>query len=94
MLVEDKNETFMLISQNTLEAAIRNVLGEFLAKKDEKSQIFISKEEAMNILKVDASTLWRWNKSGYLKCTKVGNKVRYCLADVEDIQNGRYRHSL
>jgi hypothetical protein len=90
MIIEDKKETFFLMSQTTLEEAIKKVLGEFLAKKEEKGNVYISKDEVMKRLHVDASTLWRWNKSGYLKCTKVGNKVRYRLTDVETLQKGEY----
>lgn len=45
-------------------------------------------EETAKRLKVDRSTLWRWNKEGYLVANKVGNKVRYKLSDVERIQKG------
>ncbi|MBQ8866668.1 MAG: helix-turn-helix domain-containing protein [Bacteroidaceae bacterium] len=50
--------------------------------------MYLSAEETARRLKVDRSTLWRWNKDGYLITTKVGNKVRYKLSDVERIQKG------
>ena len=39
---------------------------------------FISREETSELLRVDFSTLWRWNKSGLLRCKKVGpRRVMY-----------------
>lgn len=34
------------------------------------------------------ATLWRWNKSGYLTCHKVGGKNCYKLSDIERIEGG------
>ncbi len=42
----------------------------------------LTQEEVTNILKVDTTTLWRWNKSGYLLSLKIGGKVRYRQADI------------
>ena len=53
-----------------------------------KPEVFLTAEETAKRLKVDRSTLWRWNKEGYLVANKVGSKVRYKLSDVERIQKG------
>jgi predicted site-specific integrase-resolvase len=34
------------------------------------------------------ATLWHWNRKGYLKAIKVGNKVRYRQSDVRRILEG------
>ena len=39
-------------------------------------------------LDVDLSTLWRWDKTGYLKKIKVGNKIRYRESDVLKLMEG------
>ena len=50
---------------------------------------FISREEASELLRVDFSTLWRWNKSGVLRCKKVGpRRVMYKYSDVLKKLNG------
>ena len=50
---------------------------------------FISREEASELLRVDFSTLWRWNKSGLLRCKKVGpRRVKYKYSDVLKKLNG------
>lgn len=44
--------------------------------------------QAAKKLGVNVSTLWRWDKSGYLKKIKVGNSVRYRESDVNKIMEG------
>lgn len=47
---------------------------------------FLSRKETAELLKVDFSTLWRWNKSGILKSVKVGpRRVLYKYDDVMNI---------
>ena len=43
----------------------------------------LTREEAALTLKVGLSTLWRWNKIGYLKHVRVGNKVMYRASDID-----------
>lgn len=44
---------------------------------------YLSRKETADLLKVDFSTLWRWNKSGLLRSKKVGpRRVLYRYKDV------------
>lgn len=44
---------------------------------------YLSRKETADFLKVDFSTLWRWNKSGLLRSKKVGpRRVLYSYKDV------------
>lgn len=52
------------------------------------SETYLSAQEAAEKLSVDVSTLWRWDKSGYLKKIKVGNSVRYRESDVLKLMEG------
>lgn len=52
------------------------------------SETHLSAQEAADKLGVDISTLWRWNKSGYLKKIKIGNSVRYRESDVLKLMEG------
>jgi len=46
----------------------------------------IQKEEARQILGgPDPSTLWRWEKAGYIKPVKIGVKVFYRRSDIDAI---------
>lgn len=72
-------------------------LKEFLleiAEEQAKSTIpahpekYLTAQETADKLGVDVSTLWRWDKTGYLKKIKVGNKIRYRESDVLKLMKG------
>ncbi len=50
-----------------------------------KKEVYLTKEEVKAMFNVCDTTLWHWNKRGYLKTIKVGNKVRYRKSDVRKI---------
>ena len=35
------------------------------------------------------ATLWHWNRKGYLKAVKIGNKIRYRTSDIQRILGER-----
>ena len=82
------SQLLMIVSQGDLERVVQKVIGELLDQRENKPEVYLTAEETAKRLKVDRSTLWRWNKEGYLVSTKVGSKVRYKLSDVERIQKG------
>lgn len=53
-----------------------------------QEETYLSANETAHKLGVDLSTLWRWNRSGYLKKIKVGNTVRYRQSDVLNLMEG------
>ena len=55
---------------------------------ERKAESYLSAQETADKLGVDVSTLWRWDKSGYLKKIKVGNKIRYRESDVHKVMEG------
>ncbi len=50
---------------------------------------YLTKDEVKQICGVCDATLWHWNKRGYLKAIKVGNKVRYRQSDIRKILGER-----
>ena len=48
----------------------------------------LSPKEASCKLHVDLSTLWRWDKAGYLKKVKLGNKAYYRMSDINKLMEG------
>ena len=54
-------------------------------KVEDKPESYLSQDETSKMLKVDRSTLWRWDKDNYLKKVRVGGKVRYRLSDIQKI---------
>jgi len=58
-------------------------------EKPEKPEQYLNRKQTAQMLDVDLSTLWRWNKENYLHTIMIGGKVRYKLSDVERILNGQ-----
>ena len=50
-----------------------------------RKEQYLTREEVKQICGVCNATLWHWNKKGYLKTIKIGNKVRYRMSDVRKI---------
>ena len=82
------SQTLMIVSQDDLERVVQNAIDKLLEQRENKPEVYLTAEETAKRLQVDRSTLWRWNKEGYLVSAKVGSKVRYKLSDVERIQKG------
>ena len=59
-----------------------------LAVISDKAETYPSPAQASEILAVDLSTLWRWNKKGYLCPVEIGGKRRYKMSDIKRILNG------
>ncbi|MDR1373173.1 MAG: helix-turn-helix domain-containing protein [Dysgonamonadaceae bacterium] len=53
--------------------------------QDEAAETYPSRQKVAEMLNVDLSTLWRWNKDGYLKTVEIGGKRRYRMSDVKKI---------
>ena len=52
------------------------------------SEEYLTAFEACELLKVSKSTLWRWNKKGYLCPVRVGCDPRYRKSDIIKIVEG------
>jgi hypothetical protein len=48
----------------------------------------LSPKETGEMLSIDVSTLYRWDKLGYLTKIKIGGKVRYRLSDIQKLFSG------
>lgn len=57
-------------------------------EKDEP-ELYLTRLKTSEILGIDLSTLWRWNKDNYLCPIKVGGKTRYKMSDVKRILEGK-----
>lgn len=54
----------------------------------DKAESYPTVKQVAQILNVDNTTLWRWNKKGYLKTIEFGGGRRYKMSDVRAILNG------
>lgn len=79
----------IVISADDLETAFRTILLEVLKEKEEtEREANISRKAVRERLGVDNSTLWRWDKVGYLKAYHRGRKVFYHESDVKQLEEG------
>lgn len=56
---------------------------------DANTETYPSRERVMEMLDVGATTLWRWQNSGYLVPINVGGKRRYRMSDINRILENR-----
>ncbi|GAB6011998.1 helix-turn-helix domain-containing protein [Viscerimonas tarda] len=49
----------------------------------------LTRKEVLKILGIDASTLWRWAKSGYLVPFNFGGQKRYKASDIRNLAEGK-----
>jgi len=55
---------------------------------DKRETVYLTGEQVMGKLNIVPSTLWRWNKRGYLVPVKVGGENRYKSTDIDRILGG------
>lgn len=74
---------------------LREFMLSLICERDEEKrrsvpapETYLTQDEVSARLQVDKSTLWRWDKSGYLNKCRVGGKVRYRLSDVTKLMEG------
>ena len=78
-----------VISASELKEALTSRYAEIRrAEKAQEEERYLTIQEVSDLLKVNRSTLWKWNKSGYLIAIKTGSKPRYKLSDVKKIMEG------
>lgn len=77
--VEVSGEDLLTFSNELINRAKMELSAELAEARKEK---YLTKEEVKAICNVCDATLWHWNKKGYLKTVKIGNKVRYRQSDI------------
>jgi len=60
--------------------ATRKELEKFII--DEKSEVYLTPQQVSEMLGVNLSTLFRWNKRGYLVPLEIGGKRKYRKSDI------------
>ncbi|EJX06904.1 hypothetical protein EVA_04988 [gut metagenome] len=57
-------------------------------QEQQEEEQYLTAAETAEKLNVDKTTLWRWDKNGYLRNVKRGKKVYYRLSDLEKFMEG------
>ena len=53
-----------------------------------RETVYLTRDQVLAKLNIVPSTLWRWNKRGYLVPVKVGGENRYKSTDIDRILEG------
>jgi len=70
--------------QQEITKGVKSHLDEFLKNfKPKQPNDYLTRKETAELLSVDLSTLFNWNKSGKLKPLGLGNRVYYLRSDIE-----------
>ena len=82
--------TQYILNKEDLETILRTLVRETIEQYEaEKTEPKLTIKQVSKRLGVDPSTLWRWERDGYLTPTRIGRKVFYKQADIETIEEGR-----
>ncbi len=80
--LELTGDDLITFSNELINRAKSELSAQMAASRREK---YYTKEQVKELFDVCDTTLWHWNKRGYLKTIKAGNKVRYRQSDVRKI---------
>jgi len=89
-LLESGANVSVTVKLDDLKAIFKEVAGGMkLVKQEPPPQEFLTRKEVLQTLNIDSSTLWSWEKTGYIRSYPFGGRKRYLLDDVESIRTGR-----
>lgn len=89
--MENHNQIQYVIDRDDLKEILSEIIDERIEyiietwTETNKSDGMVSSAKAAQLLGVSKTTLWRWNKCGYLKPIRVGGNDRYRLRDINRI---------
>lgn len=78
----------LVVNVLDLKEAFYSWMQEIVQHENKKEETYLTPSEVCSKLRIDKTTLWRWNKTGYLKKVKLGNKPFYKLSDIEKLMEG------
>ena len=88
ILTSGANVSFTITATDLKEWMLELIAEQKKSTVPAQPEKYLTAQETADKLGVDVSTLWRWDKSGYLKKIKVGNKIRYRESDVLKLMEG------
>lgn len=51
--------------------------------RSQNTEVYLTSKEVCDFLSIDASSLWRWEKRGYLTPLYIGGKKRYPRTEIQ-----------
>lgn len=84
--LEVSGEDLLAFSSNLINRAKEELASQVAEARKVR---FLTKEQVKELCGVCDATLWHWNRKGYLKAVKIGNKIRYRTSDIQRILGER-----
>ena len=90
-LLQDNASLNVTISASQLLEVVDYAISKTKVEFEQKQQPeqYLTRKQTAEILDVDLSSLWRWNKENYLCPIEVGGKRRYKKSDIDKIMEGK-----
>ena len=89
-LLESGANVSVTVKLDDLRTILKEVAGSAAATQQEPpAEEFLSRKEVVAGLRIDSSTLWCWEKTGYIRSYPFGGRKRYRREEVEAIRTGR-----
>lgn len=79
----------LLASQEALVKRVREEERRAIEQQSEDVDDLIPKDIIKQKLGVNPSTLWRWEKEGYLMAVRIGTKIFYRTSRINEILNSK-----
>jgi hypothetical protein len=90
ILQTSDERTLLVTTAPDLERAIRNVVSEFLAEKQESTDdVKVSRAAAAKRLRKTPMTLTRWEKAGKIHPIRIGRSIYYAESEVKRLEEGK-----
>ncbi|MCU6771574.1 helix-turn-helix domain-containing protein [Bacteroides cellulolyticus] len=87
-IIESGANVQLIVNAVDLREAFLSLMQEVNLTENKKEETYLTASEVCSRLKIDKTTLWRWNRDGYLKKVKVGNKPYYRQSDIDKLREG------
>lgn len=87
-LINSDTKVQIVINALDLKEAFLQWVSENQCNSQREEESYLTAQETAKKLGVDKSTLWRWDKTGYLKKVKLGNKPYYRCSDINKLMEG------
>lgn len=88
-LFQSEKRSILVATTSDLEAAIRNVISDFLSERDEIiADAKVSRAVTAKRLHKTPMTLFRWERAGKLHPIRIGRSIYYLDSEVKLLENG------
>lgn len=81
-----QENVLLVVTPTQLREFAEEIISNALSAKKQDDTTLLTANEVAELLNVDKSTLWRWEKNKQLVPIRIGSKVRYKSSDVEQIK--------